>query len=138
MTESNGKTITFTIYGKSVGKQAAKAFYNPKAKKMLHFSPKNTKDWEQLIRSAAQEYVPDKLLDGPLSVEATFYLLKPKSKPKKCLYPATKPDHDNLEKALYDALEGIIYTNDSRIVDKTFKKRYGDPPRVEVTIREMG
>ncbi len=129
------KKIAFTIYGNPVGKQAAKAFYNPKAKRMYKFSPTKTKDWEQLIRSVAQDHVPKKLLDCPLSVEATFYLLKPRSKPKKCLYPDTKPDHDNLEKALYDALEGIIYTNDSRIVRKTFEKRWGNPPRVEVEVK---
>ncbi len=126
--------ISFTVYGNPTGKQAAKAFYNPKAKKMFHFSPKKTTDWEQLIRSAAQEFVPEKLLDGPLKASAVFYLLKPPSKPKRCLFPDTKPDHDNLEKAIYDALEKVIYVNDSRIVTKQFKKRWGNPPRVEITI----
>lgn len=129
--------ITFTVYGNPIGKQAAKAFYNPKTKHMHKFSPKKTADWEQLIRSVAQDHIPDKLLDGPLKVSAVFYLLKPESRPKKCRYPDRKPDHDNLEKALYDALEGIIYTNDSRIVEKTFRKCYGHSPGVEVTIREI-
>jgi Holliday junction resolvase RusA-like endonuclease len=126
--------ISFTVYGNPVGKQAAKAFYNKKKGQMYKFSPKKTTDWEQLIRSVAQDHVPTSLLDGPLKAAAIFYLLKPPSKAKKCLFPDTKPDHDNLEKAVYDALEKVIYINDSRIVTKHFKKRWGNPPRVEITI----
>ena len=130
--------IEFTVYGDPVGKQAAKAFYNPKAKgrKIIMFSPKNTKDWEQLIRSAAQDHVPDELFDDPLCASVTFYMLKPKSRPKKCLYPDRKPDLDNLEKAVFDALEKVIYTNDSRIVEKHSYKLWGKP-RVNIKIEKM-
>ena len=121
--------IEMTIFGNPAAKQAAKAFYNPKAKKMIKFSPTKTKDWEQLIRSVAQDYRLEELLDCPLTVETVFYFLKPKSRSKKCIYPDRKPDHDNLEKAVFDALEGIIFTNDSRICEKRFRKFYGDPPR---------
>lgn len=110
--------------------------FTDKAGHARAYTPKSTRDWEELIRYQALAHRPPKLLDGPLSLEATFYLVRPKSKPKKRLYPDTKPDLDNLEKAVCDALEGLIYVNDSRIVDKVVRKRYGDPPRVEVGIRE--
>jgi Holliday junction resolvase RusA-like endonuclease len=129
--------IKFTVFGKPVGKQAVKHYFNQKSKKMIGYSPSKTKDWQELIAIQALQHRPQRLLDCPLSVSATFYLIKPKSRRKKDLYPDRKPDHDNLEKALYDALEGIIYINDSRIVEKYFCKKWGDPPRVEIEIKEL-
>ncbi len=100
------------------------------------YVPEETRHWKLVIQCEAEDHKPTKLLDGPLAAETVFYLTRPKSRPKKHKYPDRKPDADNLEKSIYDALEGIIYKNDSRIVDKTFKKRYGDP-RVEITIKEV-
>lgn len=131
------KLIMFTVFGNLVTKKAHKSYINKRTGKIGTYSDDKQKNWEMLIAWTASQHRPDKLLDEPLSVEATFYLLKPKSRPKKCKYPDRKPDHDNLEKALYDALEGIIYVNDSRIVDKVFRKRYGDPPRVEIIIKTI-
>jgi len=127
------KEISFTVYGEAVPKARARTVRLPNGI-IKSYTPKKTASWEEAIRAAALEHRPEKLLDGPLALEATFYRLKPKSKPKKYLYPDTKPDLDNLIKSVKDALEGIIYTNDSRIVDEVVRKRYGDPPRVEVTI----
>ncbi len=126
--------IIITVYGNPVSKKAHRSYYNKRIGRISTYSDAKQVNWEALIKLIASQHRPEKLLNCPLSVDATFYLLKPRSKPKKCLYPDTKPDHDNLEKALYDALEGIVYVNDSRIVDKKFKKRWGDPPRVEVII----
>lgn len=131
------KEIRFTVYGDAVPKARARTVRLPNGK-IKSFTPKKTARWEDVIRLTALEHRPEKLLDGPLALEATFYRLKPKSKPKKCKYPDTKPDLDNLCKSVTDALEGVIYTNDSRFVDKVLKKRWGDPPRVEIVIREVG
>lgn len=128
--------IVFTVYGVPVGK-ARPRVVRLKTGESVTFTPKNTKNWEELIRYQALDYRPEKLLDGPLFARIAFYLPRPRSAPKKRKYPDVKPDHDNLEKAVFDALEGIIYTNDSRIVEKHFKKLYGDPPRVEIEIGEV-
>ena len=61
----------------------------------------------------------------------------PKSKKKSDLFPCWAPDLDNYCKAFLDALEGLIFINDSRIVDIHLKKLWGDPPRVEIAIGEM-
>jgi len=129
--------ISFTAYGQPIPKARARTVRLPNGI-VRSYTPKKTASWEESIRTQALDYRPEKLLDGPLELEATFYLLKPKSRPKKHIYPATKPDLDNLCKSVTDALEGLIYTNDSRFVDKIIRKRYGDPPRVEVEIREAG
>ncbi len=131
------EAISLTIYGHPVPKARARTV-RTKSGRTVSYTPAKTESWEDSIRAQALQYRPEQLMDGPLALEATFYLLRPKSKPKRVKYPATKPDLDNLIKSVKDALEGIIYTNDSRIVDEVARKRYGDPPRVEITIRPAG
>lgn len=76
---------------------------------------------------AISDYVKSRYLgeplDGPLHVEAIFYIERPKSR-KKDLAPDAKPDLDNCMKLLGDALEGVLWVNDSRIVDLRLSKRY--------------
>lgn len=127
--------VAFTVYGNPVGKARPRVVNNGGI--IMAYTPKKTADWEKSIAGQALKHRPGQLLDGPLYAELTVYLQKPKSVPKKRTLPDRKPDHDNLEKAVFDSLEGIIYTNDSRIVEKRFAKRYGDPPRIEIVIREL-
>jgi len=126
--------VSLTVYGHPVPKARARTVRTKKGKS-ISFTPEQTASWEDSIRAQALQSRPGQLLDGPLALEATFYLLRPKSRPKKEIYPDRKPDLDNLVKSVKDALEGVIYTNDSRIVDEVVRKRYDDPPRVEITIR---
>jgi Holliday junction resolvase RusA-like endonuclease len=49
--------------------------------------------------------------------------------------PATKPDYDNLEKFYLDCLNGIIWADDSLVIDAEAHKRYSEEPRVEIEIR---
>ena len=49
--------------------------------------------------------------------------------------PEKKPDWDNFAKAVTDALKGVVWTDDSRIVSGRTEKYYSLKPRVEVFIR---
>lgn len=74
--------------------------------------------------------------DGPLFVDVTFYMPKPK-RPKFQL-PAVKPDADKLCRALGDAMttSGLI-TDDSRVTTWHARKRYSDTPGITIhDIRE--
>lgn len=125
--------ITFTVFGNPVPKARARTV-RLKNGMTTTFTPKKTENWEDMIRLQILEHKPDKLIDQAIAIKAIFVLQRPKSIPKKRHYPETKPDLDNLLKSLTDAMEGIIYTNDSRIVQKDVAKIYGDPPRVEVEV----
>jgi len=50
--------------------------------------------------------------------------------------PVSRPDYDNYAKLLTDALEKFVYKNDSQITRAIIKKRFGSPPRIELTIEE--
>jgi Holliday junction resolvase RusA-like endonuclease len=52
--------------------------------------------------------------------------------------PGVKPDLSNVAKAWEDAMNSIVYTDDSLIVEYGhFKKVYGITPMVAVTIKEV-
>ena len=74
--------------------------------------------------------------DGPLLVDVTFHMPRPK-RPKYSL-PAVKPDADKLCRALGDAMttSGLI-TDDARITTWHARKRYSDTPGIAIhDIRE--
>ena len=73
------------------------------------------RDYQKEVIAFLEKYKED-TLDGYLWADYTFYLKRPQSA-KNMQYPARKPDHDNLCKALQDCLEKAeIIKNDSRIV----------------------
>ncbi len=85
--------------------------------------------WMNEIRAIAVQHKPDILLTGPLMALYRFYILMPKSKRRKdkSLEPYwvdVKPDNDNLIGVIQDAIEKIIYDNDSRIADTRIQKIY--------------
>lgn len=112
------------------------------------YTPESTKIWEDSIALQARNQIqrlgtmtgPIVRLpfDGRVMVEAQFWLRRPKSLPKRVVYPVTKPDADNLYKSLLDGLEkaGIV-GNDARVTDLSVSKRYADDdhePGVDVRI----
>ena len=101
-----------------------------------HYTPKRTAEWEKYVRLQARQQYKQAPLDCPIKIEVEFYLPRPKSLPKKYVYHAKKPDLDNLNKAILDSLEGIIYTNDSRICQIVSRKNYASSrSEVGVVIR---
>lgn len=52
------------------------------------------------------------------------------------LAPTTKPDWDNFGK-ITDALNGIVWKDDSQVVDGRVIKRYSDDPALRIEVREF-
>jgi Holliday junction resolvase RusA-like endonuclease len=51
--------------------------------------------------------------------------------------PTTKPDIDNVEKAIFDGLNGVTWKDDVQVVDVRKGKRYSDTPGVWVEIQPV-
>ena len=71
----------------------------------------------QLAASQAYDGPP---LAGPLSLQATFVMPRPKNKiwkrrPMPRYHHAIRPDADNLLKALKDSLSGVLWRDDAQI-----------------------
>jgi len=65
-------------------------------------------------------------LEGALHVDLTFFIKRPKTVRRK--YPTVKPDIDNFEKAIYDALNEILWHDDCQIVSHNVAKKYSTTP----------
>ena len=137
--------ITFIIPGEPVAKGRPRATSINGMARM--YTPKKTVNYESLVALAAQQAMAGRpLMDGPveLSFEARFTI--PKSWTKKRLaahiecpeYVTKKPDLDNLEKALGDGMNGVVFADDSQIAQNGLcRKIYGAEPGVTVTVRAL-
>lgn len=91
----------------------------------MTYTPKRTQDWEAFVKLMAYQDAPEEPWDGPVAINLRFCIERPKSvTPQKRPLPIVKPDLDNLEKAILDALNCVWYTDDSRIVRKLSEKHY--------------
>ena len=114
------------------------------------YDPKKSRDYKSLIRAMAQEVyqiAPDfKPFDEALCVYVGVFRQIPKSFSKKKrvlalereLCPTTKPDISNYVKGIEDAVNGVLWKDDSVIVAESCNKFYSDQPRIELTVWTMG
>ncbi len=72
----------------------------------------------------------------PLEVELNFFFKRSKSY-KKNKYPVPKGDVDNYAKSVLDALESVLYENDTLIEKLTVSKKYADVDMIFITIKEV-
>lgn len=130
--------IRATIYVEPIGKA------RPRHRKLgdgriIDYLPEPTLTAQGLIQNHIRQIVMQKgkFEDGtPIRLAAVFYRRRPKSTPKRKIYPTTKPDIDNMYKLLSDALNKFVYRDDSQVTTLMLKKRFGDPPRIEILLTE--
>lgn len=107
-----------------ISQTSGKAFvYEPGAGKTAQYKTE-VKTWGMQFRMKHRDI--EWPHDGPVIISA--YMLRPKTKawfPD--LIPYSGGDLDNLLKLAQDALQGILWTNDNRVVDYGFvRKRYAN------------
>ena len=118
----------------------------------IHPNPKDTVNWRSDVKAAALAVFDGSggLLEGPLRMDVDIYVRRPKKliwkkRPMPPVFCDVKPDRSNVLKSLEDALEGVIYINDSQLADGRARKfycagpGYGDVrPRTEVSVEAIG
>lgn len=98
--------------------------------------------------AVVQNNAPDKPLDCPIRLEASFFFSRPKShyktgknshimKDNAPVWHLSKPDSDNLYKLVSDALNKIFWRDDSLLCDVLIKKQYCTNPRIEIKITSI-
>lgn len=111
---------------------------------MRVIDPAKSRSWKgvaamfmQQARNAAGVFAP---MDGPLDVTvvATWATLKSAPKKNPPVYKVSRPDGDNVLKAVLDAGNGILWADDAMCVRLSVEKRYGAVPSVMVEIRTIG
>jgi len=110
------------------------------------YTDKQTLDYEAVIKFfAAQAMGSTDPLETPVSVFLYIRHAVPQSYSKKrteaCLsgleQPCKKPDIDNIAKTYLDGMNGVVFLDDTQVVDLHVKKVYSAVPGVDVMVMEV-
>ena len=108
------------------GKQRPRIVSRKNCPHPIAITPDQTVNAENRVQGHVQGEWQRPPLEGPLQVCITVRILKPKSKPKKACWPTSKPDADNYAKLVLDALNGVLWRDDSQVVRLFVEKAYCD------------
>lgn len=138
--------ILIVVPGHPVGKGRARSARLPNGR-TIHYTPEKTRTWEGIARSAALDVMRDRLhyytpFDCPMRMSLIITHAIPDSWPnwKRTLAlggkiePTVKPDADNVEKAVKDALNGVVWRDDCQVVSCSKEKLYGEVPGVRILV----
>lgn len=148
--------VSFTVYGVAQPAGSKRGFYNKHSGRVILTDANDkSRPWKALVSDAAAQAMTADLhegdvvyrtpLEGPLLLELTFWMPRPKShfgtganaaklKQSAPRQPIVKPDLLKLARGVEDALTGIVYRDDAQIATEILQKAYGDPARVEVRV----
>ena len=135
------RTLSFVISGDPRPKGRPKFFR--RGNFVGTYTPKETVSYENLVRTSFIQIYHGAPIECPIAIGITAYFAVPKSYPKKvhsavksgCFIPKiTKPDLDNIVKAVTDGLNSVAYGDDAQIYSIMARKFFSDRPRVEVDI----
>ena len=108
------------------------------------YTPAKTRSYERALAITAKTAMRgQRPLSGPLAVTVTAFMTIPASwsakKRDAALAGAVRPgrpDVDNIFKGAADALNGIVFDDDSQIVDARIMKVYAESPLLRIEVRE--
>lgn len=129
--------IRFTVHGVAQPAGSKKGFVNRSTGRVIITDDaKKSRPWKAQVSDAAGEAMHGRdLLDGPLLLELTFWVNRPKGhfgsgknhaavRTAAPWAPTVKPDLLKLARAVEDALTGVVYRDDSQITYEVLQKAY--------------
>ena len=135
--------LTYMVEGNPIGKGRPK--FARRGNFVSAYTPTKTRDYETVIKDAAQKAMgSNELLETPVTVAIYITVPIPQSYSKKrseaCLNgsekPIKKPDIDNIAKCFLDAMNEIVYKDDTQVLTLHITKVYGTVGMVEVMVKE--
>lgn len=136
--------VHFFVPGKPQGKGRPRAVARGKFVRM--YTPEKTASYESTVALAASEAMGNRPpMDGALSVTMQIALPIPASWSNRkksnaldgIVLPTIKPDADNVVKAVFDAINGVVWGDDTQVVDLRLVKRYSARPGVSMLVEPM-
>jgi crossover junction endodeoxyribonuclease RusA len=128
--------MIFTVEGRCATKGSANSFIDPRTgRKVWKASNAKLSAWTKDCRKAAMAAkVPLVYKPHGVRMSVTVEFVKPKT--AKQVVPSVKPDADKLLRAIFDALTGVAYADDSQVVSVALVKQYGPSERVIVEVEK--
>lgn len=137
--------IIFAVPGQPVGKGRPRFVAGKGLAHGRTYTPEATKRYEATVAACARQSLgpPSAFPDGPLTVSIDASAQRPKRLARRLdpdgpIWRTTKPDPDNVAKAVLDALSP--WFDDARVVDLRVRSLYagkGCDPAVTVTIEQV-
>jgi len=111
------------------------------------YDPVKSRKWKELVRTAAIDRALEsrwKISDAPIRIRIAVYIAIPKSwngakrerAQQGLILPTSRPDATNYAKGIEDALNGVVYKDDSQIVEIVVSKGYSTRPGVAIYAEE--
>jgi Holliday junction resolvase RusA-like endonuclease len=135
--------VTFKVDGTPVPKGRAR--YARRGNFISTYTPEKTRTYETLIKDAAIVAMgASEPLETPVSLYLYIRVPIPKSCTKKRLEaidngsekPTKKPDASNILKSVEDGMNGVVYHDDSQIINIHVTKVYSSLPGVDICVKE--
>lgn len=107
-------------------------------KSVARFTPSRQRNYMQAIRLLAQAAMRGaKPLQWAVSLKviATYHWPRRWKNPPS--WKTSRPDIDNLQKIVMDALNGVAWVDDAQVCYVTAWKEYGDVPGLRVTVEGL-
>lgn len=133
--------IKFTVYGDPIPKG------RPRVVNGHAYTPQRTKDQEWKIafvyKSIYGSFKFEKGIPLRMVVDAYFKIAKSdkkstrEAKISRDIRHTSPPDADNIAKCVQDGANGVIYEDDSQIVELTARKFYSEEPRTEIYVAKI-
>lgn len=105
------------------------------------YTPKECREYKNLVAAVAKSVMRgnDYMMFNAEPLECRVRFIFPLPKTRKNPWATSRPDLDNLYKAVTDSMIGIVYKDDAQIVRASIEKAYeinGDG-RAEIWVREI-
>lgn len=134
--------VSFFVPGQPVGKGRPRVKHVGKHAQL--YTPKETVSYENLVATLAHQAMAGRaLFQHAVEVELRMLHQVPASWSGKrqrealngLIVPTTKPDMDNVMKALFDAMNGVVWRDDVLVADAIVRRRYATNPGLDVVVR---
>lgn len=106
--------------------------------KQVHYKSARAKQTFRTLQAALRPYIPDAPLNGPIRLVTEWRFPRGKSH-KDGEWRITRPDTDNLVKALKDVMTRLgFWVDDSRVCCELISKTWSDRPGITIIYERIG
>lgn len=139
--ERDDVQVNFIIPGEARGKGRPR--FARRGNFVKTYTDDKTASFENLVKIIARQAMgTTPLFDGPVNLRLSVSVLPPASWSKKKraaaltgeIRPTSKPDLDNVLKAIADACNEVVWIDDKQIVSVTATKNFGEVAQTEIFV----
>ena len=141
---SHDQVLDVVVYGTPATQGSKVTGMAANGRRFVREANPDLKRWRsQVVQAAGEAYVGE-LLDEALGLDLVFMRPRPSghfltggglsASGRRSPYPTAAPDVLKLARAVEDALTGVVFTNDARIVDERIRKAWGERACVRIRV----